>query len=449
MRNTCVVLLFLIIVVPAYTVYAQEPILMDGWPVLLHEGALLASPRQGITIYDIYGDGYLELFLSRGEKIHAYDYIGNPLTGWPHINDDPNNEFCNSPVIGDIDGDNEPEMVCDWSNVSERTAGLIALNTDGSMCQGFPIDLCGNETSRQLILYDLDGDNVLEVIIGVNRFYPDTLFQLRIYTGNGVFYPGWPVEGIGTKGLAAGDIDNDGEPELVINSFSSLLYAMESDGSIVSGFPVLVGQPEDSARIIDQPVLFDITNDGMLEIALLYGIPASTPGMTWGNAAIYDSQGRKLEPWPYYYGASSNAGLSVCKDFSNGQHYLAFGASYDGQFLLLSADDGNLVNGWPFYTPNPACANWDQPSIADIDGDGILDYIFNRDVQGSDLGAKQRRRIIRAFSTMGIWNYFPGRRFIGRYRQRRHSGNCFSNDLFNRGKAHREDLCFQTRRDPL
>ncbi|MBD3169891.1 MAG: T9SS type A sorting domain-containing protein [candidate division Zixibacteria bacterium] len=366
---------------------AQEPVLLEGWPVMIFDSSPFAAPLQGLTVYDINNDGYLEIFLSFGNKIYAYDYGGNPLPNWPYVNSNEDNQFGNSPVIGDIDGDNEPEIVLDWRNAYQHTAGLIAVNPDGSLCDGFPVDLSGNEAGTHLTLFDLNSDRALEIIVGINRLSPDSLNQLRVYSGNGDFYPGWPVDGLYVLGIAAGDIENDGEIELVVttsNNYNGLLYALESNGSVVEGFPVDIGGTLDSVLIKDQPVLFDLDGNGTLEIGVLYGTPRITPPLTLDYVSIYNYQGHELDHWPYYSGVYAPVSLSIGKDISDNQVYVVFGGSYNGQFFLLNAHDGNLVNGWPFHTPHPSACNWDRPSIGDIDGDGSSDYIFNYNVARRD-----------------------------------------------------------------
>ncbi|MBD3168506.1 MAG: hypothetical protein GF307_03415, partial [candidate division Zixibacteria bacterium] len=377
-------LLLIILSVSTTNSHAQEPVLMEGWPVLIHEGSILGSPLQGLTIYDIDANGTQEIFFGFRQKIHAYDFLGNSLSGWPYIDSNPDTKFYNSPIIGDIDGDNRPEIVDDWINLSDNTSYLLALNDDGGICAGFPVELMGGSMSNQLSLFDLDNDGSMEIIVGAHRRYPFSSHQLRVYRGNGELYGGWPVEGINAGGFAVGDIDNDEHPEIVVTAYDGFLFAFEANGSLLEGFPVTVGALNDSVIIDGPPALFDLEQDGTLEIALLYGIPRYPPPLTQGYVTIYNHRGDELTPWPYYYEIWSPVSLSVGNDVSDNRNYLAFGGTYNGQFLLVDALAGEVLDGWPFYTPHPAGCNWDKPSIGDIDGDGSPDYLFNYNVETRD-----------------------------------------------------------------
>ena len=60
-----------------------------------------------------------------------------------------------------------------------------------------------------------------------------------------------------------GDIDGDGDKEILIGNFDSLLYAWHHNGSIVQCFP---RKTEDNGEIKTVPTLADVDNDGDIEI---------------------------------------------------------------------------------------------------------------------------------------------------------------------------------------
>ena len=87
----------------------------------------------------------------------------------------------------------------------------------------------------------------------------------------GEIYDGWPVESggpypmINFNPLTSGDIDNDGELEVLINSEGSNgIYAYNKDGSLVDGFPINLGRV-----YMNSPTVSDIDNDGGMELLLL------------------------------------------------------------------------------------------------------------------------------------------------------------------------------------
>jgi hypothetical protein len=412
-----IVLVVLMILISSIA-YSQEPVLMPGWPVIFHDYITFAAPRQGLTLFDVNNDGDLEIVFGLDNRIHCLDYEGNSLPGWPYEHYE--NEFQNSPVIGDIDGDGEVEIVDDC-----RDGSLIALNIDGTMCDGFPVVVGGGQNSVQMSLYDLDGDSVLEIIGGRSQSSPDSIWQIHVYRGNGEFYPGWPVDGIMAHGgIAVGDIDNDNSLDIISSGNDSAgndIFAFETNGTMKNGFPVNLCQPGVVCSPTGPPVLFDIEGDGNLEIALLYHRVQYEPIFLFGNIAVLNNIGQIIEPWPLYYGEWSYGGVSVASNISSQDYYLSFGSVFGGHFFL-SDMNAWLLPGWPYFNGNEAAGNMDQVVIGDIDGDGNVDYIFNYNLairdslglwQGRIWALNQDGRLLEHFPLWALGITFPGAVSLG------------------------------------
>ena len=84
---------------------------------------------------------------------------------------------------------------------------------------------------------------------------------------------GWPVQtgGAVESSPALGDIDCDGQPEVVVGSADGKVWAFNGDGSNASGWPVQTG---DDVR--SSPALGDIDGDGLVEIVV-----GSFDGYVW------------------------------------------------------------------------------------------------------------------------------------------------------------------------
>jgi hypothetical protein len=152
----------------------------------------------------------------------------------------------------------------------------------------------GGETSQRL--YDLDGDNRLDVIepsssgdLRALRFDGEPLESFNggrpvrtgLYTNARVNAPGYrsvPPPREPLRVPAIGDVDGDHEPEIVVSA-GEHVYAWNADGSRVRGFPVRVNpdfsKPADRTKenhvkrgFIASPTLVDLDRDGRLEIAI-------------------------------------------------------------------------------------------------------------------------------------------------------------------------------------
>ncbi|MEM9202646.1 MAG: S-layer homology domain-containing protein [Actinomycetota bacterium] len=216
----------------------------DGWC----EG-VYSTPAIG----DIDGDGWLDVVFAAWDfYIWAVDRNGNALPGFPFDNDD---SVWSSPSLFDIDADGDMEIfiggdtypggnydhlggvlrAIDW-----KPAGLVNLwNAEA------------NEVFHSTgAIGDINGDGLHEIVIATGHNWriecgighpacgpgdgSDTnkVFAFHLHDGSPV--PGFPVSHGGTVigSPALGDIDNDGQLEVVVGSEDTFVYAWNGDGSL-------------------------------------------------------------------------------------------------------------------------------------------------------------------------------------------------------------------------
>ncbi|MCP4580146.1 MAG: VCBS repeat-containing protein, partial [candidate division Zixibacteria bacterium] len=244
--------------------------------------SMLSSPR----IADIDGDGVLDIICTTyGLPPNPYwsgiitilDIDSEPLPGWPITTGGP---IPASAAIGDVDNDGDMEIVVgDWSS-------MYVFNHDGTNYPGWPI---GTGISESPALADLDGDNDLEII------YPsNSILYVRHHDGS--YFEGFPVSAPEDIGSAAiGDIDNDGELEIVAGTLAGPVgpdpyevYVWNTDGTVLEGFPVAT-----SGTVKSTPALGDVDNDGMLEIVV-----AAYDTSNQDYLYCWDHEGNSEQGWP-------------------------------------------------------------------------------------------------------------------------------------------------------
>lgn len=336
--------------------------LYPNWP-LQYTG----SSQQGGIYCNMDSDDDLEIVYNVTQQVYAWNIDGSVVEGWPvTVQLYPDG----APAFGDIDGDGIGEIV-----VSTRQAGtgntgrLHAFNLDGSAVDGFPVVLTGG-TTKTPVLADLNGDDILEIIIE-ERAYPDG--YVGVYQGNGNAYPGFPVllDYIPASAVAVGDITGDNIPEIIAESYYSI-YAFDINGNILEGFPFTPGA--DRVFSYSSPVLADLDGDGKREII------AGDHDLTAGNGAVHilKYDGSIFPGWPKFtnywvYGSPAVADIDGdgSLDIAVGDQVLS-GSAVSKVFVWDK--EGNPLPGWP---SDPVWAVNNQIIIADLDGDGFVELMWD------------------------------------------------------------------------
>lgn len=175
------------------------------------------------------------------------------------------------------------------------------------------------------------------------------------------------------------DLDNDGKNE-IIASRHSVLYVWNSDGTRKWRAPVgeSASSPNDhgSYRQYCSPVVGDLDNDGMGEIAISYS----------NKAAVYDHDGNLHTGWPQSFPGSSGELRSIAgADLENdGSFEILVVKTMEGPVTNVWSVDGVQRTGWPQVTDHTTKNDYggfnQNIGVADLDGNGIMDIVSTYDI---------------------------------------------------------------------
>ncbi|MBN1872990.1 MAG: VCBS repeat-containing protein [Anaerolineae bacterium] len=247
-------------------------------------------------------------------------------------------------------------------------------------------------------LGDIDGDNDLEIIVeGIDR-------RIHAWHHDGTTVEGWPIsqwEGDdlwrgGISSPALGDLDDDGLPEIVFGTMSAkdlgdmgkegTLWAVNGDSSLLPGFPI-----ETEQYIYSSPALGDIDGDDKLEIVVGVGTGIAKARMNivyaWNHDGTPVQQPGGLA-WPQETqdtNDATTASPSLGDIDGDGELEIVIGGTYPyGVYennLYAWNVDGSLVPGFPMKPRSPNLGLSSSfpmpvtPILADIDGDGTVEIL--------------------------------------------------------------------------
>jgi hypothetical protein len=266
------------------------------------------------------------------------------------------------------------------------TAGhfVYVVNYDGTVAPGFPITV-PSEVTMSPSVGDLDGDGQPEIVVGYGSTFegPTAPGGVQAIRRNGTVLWSKPAFDFNGDGIpeavitspAIGDVDGDGAPEVVWGGVDGRVHVVNgATGDYKTGWPVFV---RDS--ILSSPALHDIDGDGRLDVAIgvdahLEGPPYNTPD--GGCLHVYRYDGSEVAGFPQCKDQVFYSSPAVGDINGDGKPEIVIGTGtyYPNRTHAVYAFTctGAQAAGWPVAVEGEV---FTSPALGDLDSDGIPEVI--------------------------------------------------------------------------
>ncbi|MCD4682931.1 MAG: FG-GAP-like repeat-containing protein, partial [Bacteroidales bacterium] len=242
-------------------VYKGDGSSYPGFPVMLDY-----IPGSTVAVGDITGDNIPEIVAESYYSIYAFDVNGNVLEGFPFTPGNDRVFSYSSPVLADLDGDGKREILAGDHSLSAGNGAVHVLKYDGSVFPGWP-RYTGYWIYGPPAVGDIDGDNSLDIAIGDQVLSGSPVSKVFVWDKDGTYLPGWPVSNIWSVNnqIIIADLDGDNLVELMWddNTNSGIYLGYNHDGTPMSGWPLTVT----GSSFFMNPFVADVNNDGILDLS--------------------------------------------------------------------------------------------------------------------------------------------------------------------------------------
>jgi uncharacterized protein (TIGR03437 family) len=299
----------------------------------------------GIAVADFNGDGFLDIAVTSSSTGTVTIFLGNGAGGftkpsWGTINV---GQGPRDIVAADFNGDGSPDLAV--ANFVDGTVTILLWNKSSPgfrLAPGSPFKAGSGASATAtgtlgLAVGDLDGDGKPDLAVAVNTDGDVAVFR---GAGDGTFsaFQGSPYSLPGAYAIAVGDFNGDGKPDMAVTGRSTgtvQVFLGNGKGGFTAGASFGAG-PGSLPQTI---VAGDFNGDGKLDLAWVNNGTGSL------GTLIGDGLG----------GFTPVPGLSVCPSTCGPFSLVAGDINHDGEpDLLISAQNINniqvLLNGTPSVT---------------------------------------------------------------------------------------------------
>lgn len=229
-----------------------------------------------LAIADVDGDGHPDVVTANNGTdfgaVSVFENAGSfgPISSNSFLTrvDFSGNSAPEGLAVGDLDGDGKPDLIT-CSSFGGQVSVYRNLSSPGPLTTNSldtVVDFGGGGTVNTVNVADLDGDGKLDIACTCQS--PNMVSIFRNVSSPGSFTANSFQSrvdfssGINPNGLAIGDLNGDGRPELVIDNFYSHTVSIYPNVSMIPGVPIVRDQPADITAYATSDATFTVNMSG-------------------------------------------------------------------------------------------------------------------------------------------------------------------------------------------
>ncbi|MCX6165638.1 MAG: T9SS type A sorting domain-containing protein [Ignavibacteriae bacterium] len=281
-------------------IYKGDGTVLTGWPKTIG-----SVPASSAAVGDIDGDNAPEIIMEAYYGLYAWKVNGDSIPGFPFMMPNGDVNSYSSPVLADVNGDGYREII--FGTHSSAGGNVYVLKRDGTVQTGWP-KTTGNWIYGPPSVGYIDNDNFLDIAIGdqIASMTPSDFVYAWDRNGNALTgFPIGPFNAINCQ-IVLADIDGDNLTELVFddNTYSTTTglgqyLAYNHDGTPVTGWPLNTT----GTTFFTTPCFTDVNNNGTLDM-IGAGIEGTSPNQytniyLWNTGQVYHPTKNYNRMWQY------------------------------------------------------------------------------------------------------------------------------------------------------
>ena len=356
---------------------AKDKLIAFSKGEILWEKSILGYGIYPPSIADLDQDGRLEIVQVTGgpcQPGHVYlmDAQGNDWEGWPQTYEE--HWILTAPTLSDLDEDGIREIIF-LERINSMVGQIHAVRLDGSLFNNnWPIPVPGTPAVTPSV-GDVDNDGEKEIIV----YTTSTMYQFDL---EGDIEPGWPVENSNTRfsfqAPLLRDLDGDGDLEIIGATHGDLpeYYVLHHDGTPYNNWPQFVPQ---RSWTFSSPTIIEHEGEPIILMSRPHTVSEGDVCVNKDMLYAWNEAGEMVDGFPIEKIGGLESGIITVADIDEAvDNELIFGSNAidetgNGFIHAYKMNGTGELAGFPLRPRGWTLSN--GAALGDVTGDGNLNLI--------------------------------------------------------------------------